>query len=125
MNTPDFFSAAPSDAATDGEHALDANVPASSEVQATTGGRADERAPSKPLPEDALIILPVRNLVLFPGVVLPITIGRAKSRTAAQEAARLQRPPALAFALRSELPDPRQDDTTRRSGERATWGGQP
>ena len=31
-------------------------------------------------PDDALIILPMRNLVLFPGVVLPITIGREKSR---------------------------------------------
>ena len=30
-------------------------------------------------PEDVLIILPVRNLVLFPGVVLPVSIGRDKS----------------------------------------------
>ncbi|HSN40157.1 MAG TPA: LON peptidase substrate-binding domain-containing protein, partial [Burkholderiales bacterium] len=49
-------------------------------------------SPSRPLPEDAFIILPVRNLVLFPGVVLPITIGRARSRAAAQEAVRVQRP---------------------------------
>ena len=34
-------------------------------------------SPSRPLPEDGFIILPVRNMVLFPGVVLPITIGRA------------------------------------------------
>ena len=32
-----------------------------------------------PLPADALIIVPVRNTVLFPGLVLPITVGRAKS----------------------------------------------
>ena len=34
-------------------------------------------ATSPALPPDALIILPVRSLVLFPGVVFPITIGRA------------------------------------------------
>ena len=49
--------------------------------------RANEGHPAKQLPEDARISLPVRNLVLFPGVILPITIGRAKSRAAAQEAA--------------------------------------
>src|SRR5690606_5430042 len=44
------------------------------------------------LPEDVLIILPVRNTVLFPGMVLPLTIGRQQSIAAAQEAARSQRP---------------------------------
>jgi ATP-dependent Lon protease len=42
----------------------------------------------KPLPEDALIIVPLRNAVLFPGVMSPITIGRASSVAAAQEAVR-------------------------------------
>jgi len=42
----------------------------------------------KPLPEDALIIVPLRNAVLFPGVMSPITIGRAYSVAAAQEAVR-------------------------------------
>ena len=37
-----------------------------------------------PIPGDALIIVPVRNMVLFPGVVVPITIGRPKSIAAAQ-----------------------------------------
>jgi len=41
-----------------------------------------------PLPEDALIILPVRNTVLFPGMVLPFSVGRKRSIAAAQEAAR-------------------------------------
>ena len=45
-----------------------------------------------PLPEDALIILPVRNTVLFPGVVLPLTVGRKRSIAAAQEAARGDKP---------------------------------
>src|SRR5688572_33062340 len=70
----------------------------------------DERSQSRPLPEDALIILPVRNLVLFPGVVLPITIGRAKSRAAAQEAARLQRPVGVLLQTKPDIDDPRPED---------------
>ncbi|MDP3669563.1 MAG: endopeptidase La [Telluria sp.] len=43
------------------------------------------------LPPDALIIVPVRNLVLFPGMVTPINIGRERSIAAAQEATRSER----------------------------------
>ena len=41
--------------------------------------------------EDVLIILPVNNTVLFPGVVLPIAINGAAALAAAQEAVRTQR----------------------------------
>jgi ATP-dependent Lon protease len=41
--------------------------------------------------EDVLIILPVSNAVLFPGVVLPIAIEGKASIAAAQEAVRTQR----------------------------------
>ena len=47
---------------------------------------------SRPIPEEALIVLPVRNLVVFPTTVLPIAIGRERSQTAVQEAVRLERP---------------------------------
>ena len=46
---------------------------------------------SPPLPPDALIVVPVRNTVLFPGMVLPFTLGRPKSIAAAQQAVRDQR----------------------------------
>ena len=46
---------------------------------------------AKPLPEDALIIIPMRNTVLFPGVISPITVGRIQSVTAAQEAVRTEK----------------------------------
>jgi len=48
----------------------------------------DGEAPIKPLPADAIIIVPVRDIVLFPEVVLPLTIGRAVSINAAQAAVR-------------------------------------
>jgi ATP-dependent Lon protease len=41
--------------------------------------------------EDVLIILPVRNVVLFPGIVLPIAIQGDRAIAAAQEAVRTQR----------------------------------
>ncbi|MGZ8228648.1 MAG: LON peptidase substrate-binding domain-containing protein, partial [Burkholderiales bacterium] len=72
--------------------------------------RENNARPSRTLPEDAMIILPVRNLVLFPGVVLPITIGREKSRAAAQEAARLQRPIGVLLQVKPEIDDPRPED---------------
>jgi ATP-dependent Lon protease len=51
-----------------------------------------QKKPALTLPDDALIILPVRNTVLFPGMVLPLTIGRQRSIAAAQEAMRSERP---------------------------------
>src|SRR5262245_18995535 len=44
-----------------------------------------------PIPDDAIIIVPVRNLVLLPNTLAPITIGRPKSIAAAQQAVREQR----------------------------------
>src|ERR1700682_5330740 len=43
--------------------------------------------PHRVSPEEAAIILPIRNMLLFPGMVLPLTIGRPASIAAAQEAA--------------------------------------
>ena len=41
-----------------------------------------------PLPADAIPIVPIRSVALFPGVVMPITLGRELSISAAQEAVR-------------------------------------
>jgi ATP-dependent Lon protease len=71
----------------------------------------NQESPAPSLPPDALFIVPVRNLVLFPGVVLPVTIGRPRSIAAAQQAARegrqigvlLQRDPAIDDPSPSDL----------------------
>ena len=62
--------------------------------------------PIPPLPPDALIIVPVRNTVLFPGIVLPITVGRPKSRAAAQQAVREQRQVGILLQRDPETADP-------------------
>ena len=54
------------------------------------------------LPEDALIILPVRKMVLFPGMILPIALGREASIAAAQAAAKAKRPVGVLFQRNPE-----------------------
>jgi ATP-dependent Lon protease len=65
------------------------------------------------IPDDALIIIPVRNMVLFPGVIAPIAIGRAKSIAAAQQALREQRPVGIVLQRDPEADDPAPDDLYR------------
>jgi ATP-dependent Lon protease len=65
------------------------------------------------IPDDALIIIPVRNSVLFPGVVSPIMVGRPKSVAAAQQALREQRPVGLLLQRDPEVDDPGPDDLHR------------
>ena len=55
---------------------------------------------SKHLPEDVLIIVPVRNLVLFPGLVSPVVMGREQSITAVEEAIRSGR--KLGYVLQKD-----------------------
>src|SRR6202045_2847235 len=54
-------------------------------VSEDSGSAKDRGHPE--IPEGATIILPARNMLLFPGLVLPLTIGWPASIAAAQEAA--------------------------------------
>src|SRR5580698_2441878 len=70
-------------------------------------------APSPSLPPDALIIVPVRGLVLFPTTVLPITLGRPRSVLAAQTAVREQKPVGIVMQRNAEMADPLPIDLHR------------
>src|SRR5258707_15718533 len=63
--------------------------------------------------EDVLIILPVRDTVLFPGVVLPVAIAGKASLAAAQEAVRTQRRDGLLLQNYSTIEDPSPDALQR------------
>ncbi len=76
-------------------------------------GAASPAMPAPPLPPDALIIIPVRNLVLFPGHVVPITIGRERSVAAAQQALRDQRQVGILMQRNPEVADPTPSDMHR------------
>ena len=69
------------------------------------------------LPENALILIPTRNLVLFPGTVLPITLGRQRSVLAAQTAMRLSRTVGLVLQRDSNIDDPIPVDLHRMGTE--------
>jgi ATP-dependent Lon protease len=57
------------------------------DVPRPNGANPDRRRmPPRPLPADALIVLPMRNAVLFPGVVAPLAVGRATSVAAVRAA---------------------------------------
>ena len=79
--------------------------------QATSAAPADSNAIR--IPDDALIIVPVRNIVLFPGVIAPITIARAKSIAAAQQALREQRPVGILLQRSEDIEDPGPNDLYR------------
>lgn len=59
---------------------------------------------------DELALLPLRNTVLFPGVVLPITVGRDKSIKAVQEAYKADKLIAVVAQKDSNVEDPGVND---------------
>jgi ATP-dependent Lon protease len=79
-------------------------TPASAAPAAAGEGKAAS------LPQDALIILPVRNVVLYPGIMLPLALGRPKSIAAAQEAARSERPVGVVLQRAAEVEEPGAQD---------------
>jgi ATP-dependent Lon protease len=74
------------------------------------GSTAPAEGSATSLPEDVLIILPVRNTVVFPGAVVPLTIGRRISLTAAEEASRSGRRIGLVMQRDPTLDEPGADD---------------
>jgi ATP-dependent Lon protease len=61
-------------------------------------------------PADAILVVPVRNTVLFPEIVFPITIGRPLSVQAAQAAVREQRQVLILLQKDPTTDDPGPDD---------------
>jgi ATP-dependent Lon protease len=83
-------------------HALDLK----SEDGVAGPGKAAANQALPPLPADAMIIVPVRNFVLFPGTVMPVAIGRSRSIAAAQQAVREQRQVGILMQRDAEVADP-------------------
>ncbi len=64
-------------------------------------------------PRDAQIVVPVRNMVLFPGLVFPITVGRPASIAAGQQAMRDQRQIVVLLQRNVEADNPGPEDLYR------------
>jgi ATP-dependent Lon protease len=69
--------------------------------------------PVREISDDMLIILPVRNLVLFPGIVLPVAINRDKTIAGAQEATRANRKVGFLLQRDADKDDVSTDDLYR------------
>jgi ATP-dependent Lon protease len=86
--------------ALDTEHPNPPMVPAASNVEPGV----------RPLPADAIAIIPVRNVVLFPGVITPLSMGRARSIAAVEDALRQHRPVGLLLQRDPAQDSPGPDD---------------
>ena len=62
------------------------------------------------LPDGALILLPTRNAVLFPGIVAPLTLGRPQSIAGAQAAAKADKPVGIILQKDASIETPGPDD---------------
>ena len=96
------------------EHELRTAEPA---APPTPGGIESALAGIPALPADALILIPTRSLVMFPGTVLPVTLGRQRSIAAAQAAIRLNRPIGLVLQRDPATDDPIPVDLHRMGTE--------
>ena len=69
--------------------------------------------PTPTVSDDMLVILPVRNIVLFPGTVLPIGMNREASIAAAQEVVRAERKLGVLLQRDSDKDEVTGDDLHR------------
>ncbi len=74
-----------------------------------SGTKPEESASYPPIPDDALIIVPMRGTVLFPQNVSPLVIGRKASIAAVQLAVRSEKPIGLLMQKRDTEEEPGVD----------------
>ncbi len=89
------------------------SAPQAAVIAADFPGIDTEKEGIRELPEDAIILLPVRNMVMFPGMVLPVAFGRARSVAAAQAALKSEQPIGLILQKKAEVDAPGPDDLYR------------
>jgi ATP-dependent Lon protease len=83
---------------------LESNKPDITRTQLEAASADKRHEPA--LPEDALIIIPVRNMVLFPSMIVPISIGRESSIAAAQYAVKTEHPVGILMQHNPEVEAP-------------------
>lgn len=62
------------------------------------------------LPDDAVILLPIRNMVLFPNMLVPVGIGRSKSILAARQAVQNEQPMGVVMQRDASVESPAAED---------------
>ncbi len=94
--------------AQDRENLTVADTETLSAKEAENGSRSERE-----IPADAIAIVPVRQLVLFPGMVIPVTLGRPRSVAAAQEAVRSERQIGILAQRDASVDEPGEIDLFR------------
>jgi ATP-dependent Lon protease len=85
-----------------------ADIETLSAKEAENGSRTERE-----IPADAIAIVPVRQLVLFPGMVIPVTLGRPRSVAAAQDAVRAERQIGILAQRDASVDEPGEIDLYR------------
>lgn len=70
----------------------------------------DRAVDLRPIPDDALILVPMRNAVLFPGILSPVAMGRESSVRAAEAAAKQNLPVGFLLQRDAAKTDVTPDD---------------
>jgi ATP-dependent Lon protease len=91
----------------------EAPQPPVKEQAAASARAASGASPYPELPEGALIILPTRNAVLFPGIVVPLALGRPQSIAGAQAAAQTDKPVGVLLQSDPSVETPDLEDLHR------------
>jgi len=89
---------------------MDTNRNEDMEMRADAQRQPAANGPMDDMPADALIIVPVRNMVLFPGLIAPLAVARPTSIAAAQEAVRSERRIGVLLQRNPDTEDPRETD---------------
>ena len=66
--------------------------------------------PVAALPENVVALVPMRNVVLFPHVLMPITVGRARSLAALRHAVAAEAPLGIVLQKSAQVDEPGFDD---------------
>ncbi|OGP26628.1 MAG: endopeptidase La [Deltaproteobacteria bacterium GWA2_57_13] len=80
------------------------------ETSGNTEGEARGPQARIQVPEGALVILPLRNTVLFPSTLMPLVVGRRTSLQAVEEAVRQQRPVGIVAQRDPKTETPKPED---------------
>ena len=88
------------------EYQADQTAPEEVPARAAAAAQPQQTDSTINIPDDALIVLPVRGMVLFPGTVLPIAVSRRRSVAAVQQAARSEKPIGVLLQRDEGVEDP-------------------
>ncbi|MDE2389555.1 MAG: LON peptidase substrate-binding domain-containing protein, partial [Betaproteobacteria bacterium] len=73
----------------------------------------EQSAASLPLPADVIALVPMRNVVLFPHVLMPITVGRVRSIATIEHALQFKIPIGIVLQKDAAVDEPGLDALCR------------